>query len=274
MRQVELRGDREPVALGDDPPLARDDVHHAAAGRLAARLRRRDAARTSRSRCCRDRLGRLLDDLHRDAAPRGAQGARARVRAAQGRGPRRRSSTPSASRPTAGRPTSPWPPRRRSRSRGGRRSRRRSGGRRAGGRRAGRRGRPAGGAPQAAPREAAWPSPLTTRGAALRETAEELFLAGVGAVALTKDRADELVERAGRARQDQRARTRRTRRRVIGRWRGEALRVGERAGSRLSGLFRELGLVDAPRVRGARAPARPARAPAAPARKQAEAAGA
>ncbi|HET6696904.1 MAG TPA: hypothetical protein VFG85_10400, partial [Gaiellaceae bacterium] len=30
---------------------------------------------------------------------------------------------------------------------------------------------------------------------------------------------------------------------VVGRWRGEALRVGERAGSTLSGLFREVGLV-------------------------------
>ena len=32
--------------------------------------------------------GRVLDDLHRDAAPRRHQGARARVREAQGRGPR------------------------------------------------------------------------------------------------------------------------------------------------------------------------------------------
>ena len=30
---------------------------------------------------------------------------------------------------------------------------------------------------------------------------------------------------------------------VVGRWRGEALRVGERAGATFSGLFRELGLV-------------------------------
>ena len=77
----------------------------------------------------------------------------------------------------------------------------------------------------------------------LRATAEELFLAGVGVVALTKDRTEELVdELAGRgkvSRDDARAIVDD----VVGRWRGEALRVGERAGATFSGLFRELGLV-------------------------------
>src|SRR5207302_9991456 len=38
-----VRDDREHVALGNDPPLAGDDLHHAAPGRRAAPLRRRDA---------------------------------------------------------------------------------------------------------------------------------------------------------------------------------------------------------------------------------------
>jgi len=77
----------------------------------------------------------------------------------------------------------------------------------------------------------------------LRATAEELFLAGVGVVALTKERTEELVdELAGRgkvSREDARTIVDD----VVGRWRGEALRVGERAGATFSGLFRELGLV-------------------------------
>jgi polyhydroxyalkanoate synthesis regulator phasin len=76
-----------------------------------------------------------------------------------------------------------------------------------------------------------------------RGAAEELFLAGVGAVALTKSRADELVEElAGRGRM-----TGEEARRLVddmtSRWRGEAVRAGERASSGLSGVFRELGLV-------------------------------
>jgi polyhydroxyalkanoate synthesis regulator phasin len=77
----------------------------------------------------------------------------------------------------------------------------------------------------------------------LRSTAEELFLAGVGAVALTKDRTEELVEElVGRgkvSREDARTIVDD----VVGRWRSEALRVGERAGATFSGLFRDLGLV-------------------------------
>ena len=36
MRRRDVRDDRERLALGDDPPLAGDDVHHAAADRGAA----------------------------------------------------------------------------------------------------------------------------------------------------------------------------------------------------------------------------------------------
>jgi polyhydroxyalkanoate synthesis regulator phasin len=77
----------------------------------------------------------------------------------------------------------------------------------------------------------------------LREFAEEAFLAGVGAVALTKERSDELVAeltRKGKLTQDD---ARELVDEVMGRWRGDALRMGERAGATLNGVFRELGLV-------------------------------
>jgi polyhydroxyalkanoate synthesis regulator phasin len=77
----------------------------------------------------------------------------------------------------------------------------------------------------------------------LRETAEELLLAGVGVVSLTKDRADELVEELVGRGKVSREDAKEVVDEVMGRWRGEALRVGERAGSTLSGLFREVGLV-------------------------------
>lgn len=86
------------------------------------------------------------------------------------------------------------------------------------------------------------PSGARTRGM-LRGLVDEIFYAGVGAVTLTKDRVDELVdELAGRG-----ALTRDEAREVVedanARWRGEAARVGERASVGLAGMFRELGLV-------------------------------
>jgi polyhydroxyalkanoate synthesis regulator phasin len=77
----------------------------------------------------------------------------------------------------------------------------------------------------------------------LRDAAEDLFLAGVGVVALTKDRTDELVDELvgrGKVTRDEASDIVDE---VVGRWRGEALRVGERASATFSGLFRELGLV-------------------------------
>ena len=77
----------------------------------------------------------------------------------------------------------------------------------------------------------------------LRELAEEAVLAGIGAVALTKERADELVgelaEKGKLTQEDARELVDD----VMGRWRGDAMRVGQRASSTLSGFFRELGLV-------------------------------
>jgi polyhydroxyalkanoate synthesis regulator phasin len=75
------------------------------------------------------------------------------------------------------------------------------------------------------------------------EPVKRLLLALVGAVALTAERADELADtlasRGGMSRDEVRgwiddATTR---------WRGDAVRVGEKAGSTLHGVLRELGLV-------------------------------
>jgi polyhydroxyalkanoate synthesis regulator phasin len=77
----------------------------------------------------------------------------------------------------------------------------------------------------------------------LRDLAEEILLAGVGAVAITKERADELVgelTQKGRLTQDD---ARDLVDDIMGRWRGDALRMGERASSTLGSVFRELGLV-------------------------------
>ncbi len=77
----------------------------------------------------------------------------------------------------------------------------------------------------------------------VRDLAEEVFFAGVGAVALTKDRADELVDELSRRGRMTRTEAREVVDDMTGRWRGEALRLGERASSGLSGVMRELGLV-------------------------------
>jgi polyhydroxyalkanoate synthesis regulator phasin len=79
--------------------------------------------------------------------------------------------------------------------------------------------------------------------AELREIAEKLVLAGVGAVALTAERADALAEelaaRGGIGREEARALVEE----VVGRWRSESVRLGERTGVGMAVLFRELGLV-------------------------------
>jgi polyhydroxyalkanoate synthesis regulator phasin len=87
------------------------------------------------------------------------------------------------------------------------------------------------------------PGSTPTIEASLRDSAEKLALAAVGAVALTGDRIEELVDelaRRGGMRRDEA-------RDLVGdlttRWRGDAQRVGEKAGLTLGGTFRELGLV-------------------------------
>ena len=85
--------------------------------------------------------------------------------------------------------------------------------------------------------------PGSSNSGGLRELAEELLLAGVGAVAITKERADELVEELSTKGKLTRDDARDLVDEALGRWRGDAMRVGERASLTLSSFFRELGLV-------------------------------
>jgi polyhydroxyalkanoate synthesis regulator phasin len=77
----------------------------------------------------------------------------------------------------------------------------------------------------------------------LLEALERIALAGVGAVALTAERvdqlADALADRGGLKREEARA----TITELSTRWRGDSVRWSERAGTGLAGLFHELGLV-------------------------------
>ncbi len=79
--------------------------------------------------------------------------------------------------------------------------------------------------------------------AELREIVEKVVLAGVGAVALTAERADALAEeisaRGGMGRDEARSVVEE----LVGRWHSETIRLGERTGAGLAGFFRELGLV-------------------------------
>ena len=75
------------------------------------------------------------------------------------------------------------------------------------------------------------------------ERVKQAALALVGAASLTAERADELAEslaERGGMRKDE---VRGLIDDVTQRWRGDAVRVGERAGATLHGALRELGLV-------------------------------
>ena len=85
--------------------------------------------------------------------------------------------------------------------------------------------------------------PVRPEGGTTTGALRELALAAVGAVALTAERADDLAESLA-------ARGGLTKEEVRGwiddassRWRGDAVRFGERAGATLHGVLRELGLV-------------------------------
>jgi polyhydroxyalkanoate synthesis regulator phasin len=77
----------------------------------------------------------------------------------------------------------------------------------------------------------------------LRSELERLILAAVGAVALTGERADALADELAARGQVRRDEARETIDTFVHRWRGDASRFGERAGSALENTFRELGLV-------------------------------
>src|SRR5213592_4684907 len=75
------------------------------------------------------------------------------------------------------------------------------------------------------------------------EPVKRLMLALVGAVALTAERADELADslaaRGGMSRDEVRGWIDE----ATSRWRGDAVRAGEKAGATLHGVLHELGLV-------------------------------
>lgn len=76
-----------------------------------------------------------------------------------------------------------------------------------------------------------------------RSLLERLALAGIGAVALTAERADALADELAERGSVQRDEARSTIEELRTRWRGDAVRLGERGGARASGFLRELGLV-------------------------------
>jgi polyhydroxyalkanoate synthesis regulator phasin len=79
--------------------------------------------------------------------------------------------------------------------------------------------------------------------AGTRELFERIALSALGAVALTAERADAIAEELadrGLARRDE---ARALIDELSARWRGDATRLGERAGATLETIFHELGLV-------------------------------
>jgi polyhydroxyalkanoate synthesis regulator phasin len=78
--------------------------------------------------------------------------------------------------------------------------------------------------------------------AGTRELLERMVFSAVGAVALTAERADALAEELadrGLARRDE---ARALIEDLSSRWRGDATRLGERAGAALDTIFREFGI--------------------------------
>jgi polyhydroxyalkanoate synthesis regulator phasin len=70
-----------------------------------------------------------------------------------------------------------------------------------------------------------------------------MALAALGAVALTGDRVEELADELSARGAVRRDEAREVILEMTSRWRGDAVRVGERAGASLGGVLRELGLV-------------------------------
>jgi len=79
--------------------------------------------------------------------------------------------------------------------------------------------------------------------ASVRELVERLALAGVGAVALSADRADQLARDLADRGDLRREEVRQAIEEAMLRWRGDATRLTERAGASLQSLFDQLGLV-------------------------------
>ena len=77
----------------------------------------------------------------------------------------------------------------------------------------------------------------------IADALEKVGLAAVGAVALTAERADALADELARAGGMRRDEARELIEQSAHRWRGEAMRLSERAGAGLEGFFQQLGLV-------------------------------
>ncbi len=75
------------------------------------------------------------------------------------------------------------------------------------------------------------------------ELLERLALAGIGAVALTAERAEELARDLTGRGDLRREEVRETIEEAMSRWRGDASRLSERAGGSLQSIFEQLGLV-------------------------------
>jgi polyhydroxyalkanoate synthesis regulator phasin len=79
--------------------------------------------------------------------------------------------------------------------------------------------------------------------ASVRELVERLALAGVGAVALSADRADQLARDLADRGDLRRDEVRQAIEEAMVRWRGDASRLTERAGESFQSVFDQLGLV-------------------------------
>jgi polyhydroxyalkanoate synthesis regulator phasin len=84
---------------------------------------------------------------------------------------------------------------------------------------------------------------LDSSPSAVRELLEKVLFAGVGAAALTRERIEELAEELAQRGNLSSGEAREAIESVVGRWRGEATRLGDRASTSLTTIFRELGLV-------------------------------
>ena len=84
---------------------------------------------------------------------------------------------------------------------------------------------------------------MAAQGNESRDALEQLLLAGVGVVALTADRVEELIDSLVKRGGVQRDEARAAFEDSVARWRGDATRVTERAGSSMQGVLREFGLV-------------------------------
>lgn len=77
----------------------------------------------------------------------------------------------------------------------------------------------------------------------IREALGRLALAGLGAASLTAERADQLADALAERGAYRRDDARQVIEEFRNRWRGDAGRLGERAGESLQGVFAQLGLV-------------------------------